>query len=267
MTRILSMDDESGMLDLLGLILERAGCEHLQATSAYEAWAILHSEPIDLLTQDLMRPEIDGLTFLRLMRADESLKDIPVILITARQLRDDDPLWQTSKADAYINKPFGPNALLKTIETVLTRHGKLLPKATHRLRAQIPGYGPNSEDQTTEGWLLALQSIDWKKRWKAALALGRSGNTLAVEPLLVALRDENRIVRMIAAHALGELGDRRAVEPLKQAQSDSYSWVRLAATDSVRKIWSPARRRSTWTRVFRWFRSLGSTPQVQETPS
>ena len=169
MTRILSLDDEPGMLDLLGLILERTGCEHQRTTSVYEAWAILHSEPIDLFTQDLSRPDMDGWRFLHLMKADEASRDVPVILITARLLKDQDLHQATSQADAYINKPFGPKDLLTTIEMVLTRRGKPLPKANHKLHKPPPG---NGKAPTAQDWLDGVQSDDWKRRWKAALGAG-----------------------------------------------------------------------------------------------
>lgn len=251
MTRILSMDDEPGILDVMGLILERAGCEHLRATSAYEAWAILHSEPIDLVTQDLMRPDMDGWEFLRLMKAEPSLAPVPVILITSRQLSDNDPTWQACGADAYLVKPFGPKDLLATVEKVLIRRGLPLPK-NNLAHGPLSSRRSNNQDQTIESQLQALKDRDWKKRWKAALALGQSGEALSVEPLLTALRDDHAIVRMMAAWALGELGDRRAVEPLKQAQSDPDDWVRRAATTSVHKIWIPAKRPSLWSRFLRW---------------
>jgi DNA-binding response OmpR family regulator len=250
MTRILSLDDELGMLDLLGLILERAGCEHLRTTSVYEAWAILHSEPIDLLTQDLSRPDMDGWRFLHLIRADKLLRAMPVIVITARVIQEHDLHTPAPLADAYLNKPFGPKDLLATIEMVLTRHGRPLPKVTHKLHKPPPG---NDKAPTVQDWLDGVQSDDWKRRWKAALALGRSQDALAAGLLMALLQDENNTVRMIAAYTLGELCDPRAIQPLKRAQSDKDAWVRLAAAESIRKMGERPRRFPLWARIAQRF--------------
>jgi len=155
MTRILSLDDEPGLLDLMGLILERAGCEHLRATSVYAAWAILHSEPIDLFTQDLMHPDVDGWEFLRLMKADPALVQVPVILITSFRMSDDDPRWRACGADAYLTKPFGPKDLLATIEKVLIQRGHPLPR-NNLSRSPLASHRSNSQDQTIESHLQAL---------------------------------------------------------------------------------------------------------------
>jgi len=187
------------------------------------------------------------------MKADQVSRDVPVILITARLLKDQDLHRASSQTDAYIIKPFGPKDLLTTIEMVLTRRGKPLPKANHKLHKPPPG---NDKAPTVQDWLDGVQSDDWKRRWKAALALGRSQDALAAGLLMALLQDENNIVRMIAASALGELSDPRAIQPLKQARSDSDSWVRLAAAESIRKMGEPPRRFPLWARIVQRFKTL-----------
>ena len=71
---------------------------------------------------------------------------------------------------------------------------------------------------------------------KAAEALGEIGDARAVEPLILALKDEYWEVRRRAAEALGEIGDARAVEPLKKALNDESRGVREAARDALEKI-------------------------------
>ncbi len=84
MARILSLDDELEMLKLLNLILERRGYEHIYTTSEDDALTILRNIQVDLFTQDLMRPRIDGLALCRLMQADRALRRIPVLILTAK---------------------------------------------------------------------------------------------------------------------------------------------------------------------------------------
>jgi CheY-like chemotaxis protein len=131
MTRILSLDDESQMLDLLRLILERAGYECLGTTDEQEALSILRTQPVDLFTQDFMRPVgLCGVEFLRKLKSDEALRDIPVIGISARvrgaraKELELAGLDMDRDLDGYVQKPFGPQELLEVIEAALHKQGK-----------------------------------------------------------------------------------------------------------------------------------------------
>jgi CheY-like chemotaxis protein len=131
MTRILSLDDESQMLDLLHLILGRAGYEYLGTTDEQEALSILHTQPIDLFTQDFMRPVgLCGIEFLRKLKSDEALKDIPVVGISARPRDARAKELELAGLDmerdlaGYIQKPFAPSELLVVIEAALRGRGK-----------------------------------------------------------------------------------------------------------------------------------------------
>ena len=101
MTRILSLDDEPEIVGLYSLILEPKGYEHVCVSDSYEAWAMLCTESFDLFTQDLLRPDIDGWAFYDLIKADESLRDLPVMIISAK-LGDKDMALQYAKVDAFL---------------------------------------------------------------------------------------------------------------------------------------------------------------------
>ena len=75
----------------------------------------------------------------------------------------------------------------------------------------------------------ALKHPDHSVRCKSALALGKSKDKRAVEPLIVAMTDANEFVRMDVACSLGQIGDTRAVEPLIYALHDSHGYVRREA--------------------------------------
>ena len=131
MTRILSLDDESQMLDLLHLILGRAGYECLGTTDEQEALSILRTRSIDLFTQDFMRPVgLCGIEFLRKLKSDEMLKDIPVVGISAKpryaRAKELELAGLNMERDlaGYIQKPFGPHELLVVIEAALRKRGK-----------------------------------------------------------------------------------------------------------------------------------------------
>ena len=142
MTLILSLDDEPGILELLRLILEYSGYETIGTDDEPEALSILRRQPVDLFTQDMMRPGMGGLDFLHHMKSDPALRNIPVLVISAgmRGIRAE-PLEQYGldidhDLDGYLQKPFGPWQLLETVETILRKHSKPLPPEESRVRAR-----------------------------------------------------------------------------------------------------------------------------------
>jgi two-component system response regulator VicR len=122
--KVLCIEDEPEMIDLIKLILERRGFEVLGAVGGKEGLEVIRRELPDLILLDLMMPEIDGWEVFRQMKADEQLKDIPVIVVTAEAQSIDKVLGlHIAKVDDYVTKPFGPQELLKSINKVLAREG------------------------------------------------------------------------------------------------------------------------------------------------
>jgi two-component system response regulator VicR len=118
--KILCIEDEPEMIDLIKLILERKGFEVLGAMGGKEGLEVIRREMPDLILLDLMMPEVDGWEVFRQMRADEQLKDIPVIVVTAKAQSIDKVLGlHIAKVDDYVTKPFGPQDLLNSINRVL----------------------------------------------------------------------------------------------------------------------------------------------------
>lgn len=145
MTRILSLDDDPKIVELIQLILTRAGYESLTTTNAQEAFALLRSQPIDLFTQDILRPGIPGAEFLHQMKSDENLRQIPVVIISAvpypsvKQALQERGLDIERDLDGFLTEPFGRRQLLDTIEAVLPKYGKALPPAGRRTQARENG--------------------------------------------------------------------------------------------------------------------------------
>jgi DNA-binding response OmpR family regulator len=118
--RVLCIEDEQEMIDLIKLILERRGFEVLGAVGGKEGLEVIRREKPDLILLDLMMPEVDGWEVYRQMKADEQVKDIPVIVVTAKAQSIDKVLGlHIAKVDDYVTKPFGPQELLKSINKVL----------------------------------------------------------------------------------------------------------------------------------------------------
>jgi two-component system, OmpR family, response regulator VicR len=117
---ILCIEDEPEMIDLIRLILSRRGFEIRGANSGLEGLEIIRKDHPDLVLLDLMMPEMDGWEVYQQMKADETTKTIPVIVVTAKAQSIDKVLGlHIAKVDDYIAKPFSPQELLASVEKVL----------------------------------------------------------------------------------------------------------------------------------------------------
>ena len=130
MTCILSLEYCPDMGELIGLILNRAGYNLWASCNSYEAWALLHTLPFDLLIQDIMRVDMDGWEFQRLMRADERLDDVPIMFATsaAQKIAKGLAAAANVEIEGYITKPFGMREMLARIRAVLRRAEKTAPE-------------------------------------------------------------------------------------------------------------------------------------------
>jgi len=117
--RILVVDDEEDILNVLRFRLEANNYEVLVASDGQEGLNKARSEKPDLMILDLMLPKIDGYKVCRMLKFDEAYKAIPIIIFTARAQKQDEELGMEMGADAYISKPFEPEILLGKIKELL----------------------------------------------------------------------------------------------------------------------------------------------------
>lgn len=118
--RVVCIEDEPEMIDLVRLILERKGFSVIGANGGIEGLEIVRREKPDLVLLDLMMPDMDGWEVYQQMKADEYLREIPVVVVTAKAQSIDKVLGlHIAKVDDYITKPFGPQELLESVEKIL----------------------------------------------------------------------------------------------------------------------------------------------------
>lgn len=116
--KIIVVDDEREIADLIGLYLENDGYEVKKFQTGEQALRDIDGEEPTLAVLDVMLPDTDGFTLLRRIREEHSF---PVIMLTARVTDSDKILGLTIGADDYITKPFNPLELTARVKTVLRR--------------------------------------------------------------------------------------------------------------------------------------------------
>ncbi len=118
--RVVCVEDEPEIIDLIRLILGRKGFDLTGATGGLEGLEAIRRIKPDLVLLDLMMPDMDGWEVYQQMKADPDLKHIPVIVVTAKAQSIDKILGlHIAKVDDYVTKPFGPQELLQSVERVL----------------------------------------------------------------------------------------------------------------------------------------------------
>ncbi len=131
--RILVVDDDREIVRLLRAYLEQAGFKVLTAGDGETALHVLRSDQPDLVVLDLMLPNRDGWSVIKVAREDSALADIPIIVLTARVEDSDRILGLELGADDYVTKPFNPREVVLRVRSVLRRsRGSTLPRS-HRI--------------------------------------------------------------------------------------------------------------------------------------
>ncbi|MGI6491540.1 MAG: response regulator transcription factor, partial [Peptococcaceae bacterium] len=121
MPRILVVDDEKNILELVRFNLEREGYQVLVTLDGARALELARSEIPDLILLDVMLPEIDGFEVCRELRMDPATKEIPIVMLSARADEFDRVLGLELGADDYITKPFSPRELIARVRARLRR--------------------------------------------------------------------------------------------------------------------------------------------------
>jgi DNA-binding response OmpR family regulator len=122
--RMLIIEDDKHISKLVKYNLEKAGYNCAMASTGEEAFGVLDKEPVDLIILDIMLPKIDGFEVCRLIKQNPKLKNIPIIMLTAKGDEVDRIVGLELGADDYVVKPFSPRELILRIKAILKR-GKI----------------------------------------------------------------------------------------------------------------------------------------------
>lgn len=118
--RVLCIDDEPGVVELVGLILRPQNISVDGANNGKTGLEMMRQNPPDAVLLDVMMPGMDGWEVYKRMRADDLLKDIPVIIVTARNSSFEEIIArERAGVSDYVTKPFLPDDLRKSLSKVL----------------------------------------------------------------------------------------------------------------------------------------------------
>ena len=136
MSKILLIDDDKAIVELVKVNLELQGHTILTAYDALTGMALTQQETPDLIILDLMMPEVDGFTTCQRIRQNEDTKDVPILMLTALSRTDDKISGFNAGADDYLTKPFELPELYVRVRALLRRSGKApsaltLPEILH----------------------------------------------------------------------------------------------------------------------------------------
>ncbi len=121
MKRILIVDDEKDLVELVSYNLSKEGFSVEPSYNGQDAIEKLRSQYFDLVILDLMLPELDGLEVLRIIRSDQKLRSLPVLILTAKGEETDRVLGLELGSDDYVTKPFSPRELVARIKAIFRR--------------------------------------------------------------------------------------------------------------------------------------------------
>ena len=151
-TRILVVEDDPDIAELVARYLEKAGFAVDRAANGRDALDALATRPPDLLVLDLMLPQVDGLEICRRLRASDATAAIPVIMLTARAEESERIVGLEIGADDYLAKPFSPSELVARVRALMRRVTRTTPAP------RTIEYGPIAVD--TERHLVSAGGAD-----------------------------------------------------------------------------------------------------------
>lgn len=182
-TRILVIDDDRKLNDLLSTYLGQFGMEVFTATHADEGMALLRKRMPSLIILDVMLPGRDGFIVCREIRKESA---VPIIMLTARGDLPDRVAGLEIGADDYLPKPFEPRELVARIQTILRRSGEadIRPRSEH-VRARALTVNFRSRTAWLDGTLLDLTTTEFEI---LALFLQQPGTVLSRDQIMDRIR-------------------------------------------------------------------------------
>lgn len=163
--RILIVDDEPSVVEVVSLYLKREGYEAFTAHNGRDALRLIREQAPTLVVLDLMLPEVDGLEIIRRLRDDYG-EDVPVIVLSARRQETDRIYGLELGADDYVTKPFSPAELVARVNAVLRRSGKKSKGSSEKpIEYEGLSVDPVSRVVKVRGEIIELTATEFNLLW------------------------------------------------------------------------------------------------------
>src|SRR5437588_4518551 len=157
-TKILIIDDQQDVIDLLMLHLQKAGFALSTATDGAAGLRLAREESPALIILDLMMPKMPGLEICKVLKTDAATRHIPVLILTAKAEEIDRIVGLEFGADDYVTKPFSPRELVLRIRAILRR----AETASESLTAGPISIDPARHEVRVNGKQVHLTSLEFK---------------------------------------------------------------------------------------------------------
>jgi phosphate regulon transcriptional regulator PhoB len=159
--RIAIIEDEADIVEMVRYNFRKEGFEVESFNRGREGLEGLRRNPPDLLLLDIMLPDEDGFSICRQLRADERLKELPVVFLTARGEEVDRIVGLEIGADDYVVKPFSPRELVARVKAILRRQARAAEKGEV---VEIRGLklDARTQDVTVDGGAVELSALEFK---------------------------------------------------------------------------------------------------------
>ncbi|MDR0805850.1 MAG: phosphate regulon transcriptional regulator PhoB [Enterobacteriaceae bacterium] len=158
--RILVVEDEAPIREMISLVLEQNGFQFIEAADFSTAQTLL-SEPFpDLVLLDWMLPGGSGIQLIKYMKRESLTKEIPIVMLTARSEEEDRVMGLESGADDYITKPFSPKELLARIKAVMRRTSPVIEHESISFAGLT--LEPDSHRVTADDEMLVMGPTEYK---------------------------------------------------------------------------------------------------------
>ncbi len=160
--KILVVDDEEDILELISYTLKKQGFQVQGAITGEEAVHMARTISPDLICLDLMLPGIDGLDVCRLLKADPQTTSIPILMVTAKGTETDIVTGLDLGADDYVTKPFSPKILVARAKAILRRQGRSPDDDTASFRIGEVEIHPGRHEVLVKGRPVELTLSEFK---------------------------------------------------------------------------------------------------------
>ena len=137
--RVLVVEDDPHIRELVLLHLKLEGLDAVASGDGTDGLRIARSEPFDLIVLDVMLPGLDGVTITRAIRRETHLKDVPILMLTARREESDKVNGLESGADDYLTKPFGVREFIARVRALLRRRRAAANASAHQAPVTVAG--------------------------------------------------------------------------------------------------------------------------------